>query len=176
MNKETNKHFQNYQELRKQVDTLVDELSKTHQNHMKCKKGCDMCCMDYSIFPIEFYFILNELKTKSVEFTNGKKSKENICVFLRNQVCTVYEQRPFICRTHGLPLLYMSEDSQWELSACELNFTEFDFEEFTLENTFEQDKFNSKLFMLNKDFIADFQGKKYSETDLIPLGDLLEYI
>ena len=64
----------------------------------------------------------------------------------------MYESRPIICRTHGLPLLFMN-DEQWELSACELNFTEFDDEEFKEENTFPQDTFNSKLFMINKRFV-----------------------
>lgn len=176
MDNDINKHFGKYLELRNEIDKLSEELAKGHEKHMKCKKGCDMCCMDYSIFPIEFYFILNDFRGQKIEFESGKKSKENICVFLKNQVCSVYDQRPIICRTHGLPLLYMSEENQWELSACELNFTEFDFEEFTLDNTFEQDKFNSKLFMLNKEFIADFQDKKYVETDLIPLKELLECI
>jgi Fe-S-cluster containining protein len=176
MIKETNKYFQDYLILRSEIDALSNKLAERHKEHMKCKKGCDMCCMDYSIFPIEFYFILNDLKGNKIEFSVGEKSKESVCVFLENQVCSVYDQRPIICRTHGLPLLYMSEDNQWELSACELNFTEFDFEDFTLDNTFEQDKYNSKLFILNKEFVADFQDKKYSETDLIPLKELLNHI
>jgi Fe-S-cluster containining protein len=176
MNKETSKYFQDYLSLRNEIDKLSGELADAHKKHMKCKKGCDMCCMDYSIFPIEFYFILNDLKGNKIEFSVGEKSKESVCVFLKNQVCSVYDQRPIICRTHGLPLLFMSEENQWELSACELNFTEFDFEDFSLDNTFEQDKYNSKLFMLNKEFIAGFQDKKYGETDLIPLKELLNHI
>jgi len=81
-----------------------------------------------------------------------------------------------MCRTHGLPLLYANDDGEWELSACELNFTEFDFEDFTMENTFPQDKYNSKLFLLNREFIAEFADKKYSELDLIPMKELANQI
>jgi len=77
-----------------------------------------------------------------------------------------------MCRTHGLPILYANDNGEWELSACELNFTEFDFDEFTDENTLPQDKYNSKLFLLNREFIAEFKDKKYSEFDLIALKEL----
>jgi hypothetical protein len=49
-------------------------------------------------------------------------------------------------------------------------------EDFTNENTFPQDKFNSQLFMLNKEFIAEFTEKKYKEFDLIPIRELAETV
>lgn len=81
-----------------------------------------------------------------------------------------------MCRTHGLPILYANDTGEWELSACELNFTEFDFNDFTMENTLPQDKYNSKLFLLNREFIAEFKDKKYGEFDLIPMRELALHI
>lgn len=173
MNNNIGTYFEKYKSLRTEIDNDSKNLSLEHSKHMKCKKGCDLCCMDYSIFPIEFYSILNDFKEKKVNTGSSHTEEENVCVFLINHVCSIYEQRPIICRTHGLPLLYMNDNSEWELSACELNFTEFNFNEFTIENTLSQDKINSKLFMLNKEFIADFQDKKYGEMDLIPIKELL---
>jgi uncharacterized protein len=69
-------------------------------------------------------------------------------------------------------LIYANDDGDWELSACELNFTEFDFEDFTPENTLPQDKYNSKLFLLNREFIEDIKDKKYGELDLISMKEL----
>lgn len=174
MNK--NNYFKKYVSLRNEIEEHSKKLSDEHSKHMLCKKGCDMCCIDYSIFPIEFHFILNDFKENKMNFKSLNKLEENVCVFLKNHACTMYEQRPIICRTHGLPLLFMNDSSEWELSACELNFTKFDFGEFTLDNTLPQDKYNSKLFMLNKEFIANFQDKKYCEMDLIPIKDLLNYL
>lgn len=171
-----NKYFKQYVTLRNEIEKHSKKLSVAHSKHMLCKKGCDMCCIDYSIFPIEFHFILNDIKEKKLEFKNLNEVVNNVCIFLKNHVCTLYEQRPIICRTHGLPLLYMNNNSEWELSACELNFTEYDFEKFTLANTLPQDKYNSKLFMLNKEFIVNFQDKKYGEMDLIPIKTLLNYL
>jgi Fe-S-cluster containining protein len=130
--------------------------------------------MDYNIFPVEFYSILQELKDKKFkpEITEPKKEQDSSCIFLKDHKCTIYASRPVICRTHGLPLLYANNEGEWELSACELNFTAFNFEKFTGKNTFPQDKFNSKLFLVNKQFISEISGINYNEFDLIPLKNL----
>lgn len=176
MSKKKKRLFEDYKILRKEIDELSNNLAKNHSEHMKCKKACDMCCMDYSIFPIEFHSILNDLKEKKTVPEFSSERKENVCVFLNKHVCSIYQQRPIICRTHGLPLLFMNDNSDWELSACDLNFKSYNFEEFTLENTFPQDKYNSKLYLLNKAFIADFQEKEYEEFDLIPIKNLLRFL
>jgi Fe-S-cluster containining protein len=170
------KHFKNYVALISEIDDLSNKLEKQHAKHINCKAGCDMCCMDYSIFPIEFHYILNQLKKNKLKPETKENIAEEDCIFLNNHNCSIYNARPIICRTHGLPLIYMNEEGDWELSACELNFTAFNFEEFSETNTFPQDTFNSKLFMLNKEFIRNFKEKKYGELDLIPVKKLKEFI
>ena len=160
-------NFEDYRKLVVEVDQSVKDLSEQHKNHMLCKKGCDMCCMDYSVFPVEYMAIKEALNTNEVD---RHESVDGTCIFLKNHECQIYESRPIICRTHGLPLLFMNDD-QWELSACELNFTEFDDEEFTEDNTFPQDTFNSKLFMINKQFIES-NGLEYSNFDLLEISSL----
>ena len=156
-----------YLELRASIDKFSDQLHKLHKKHMKCQKGCDHCCMDYEIFPIEFDHIKKSIEDQAIETT---VSQDGSCIFLKDHVCQIYDHRPIICRTHGLPLLFMN-DNQWELSACELNFTEFDDEDFTPENTFPQDKFNSQLFVLNREYLKESK-QKYGEFDLRPIQDL----
>ena len=168
----TNKHFEKYKALVGKIVKHVDLLENTHKKHIMCKNGCDMCCIDFSIFPIEYYYILNEIENEQVKPELEGKPKGDICTFLKNHSCTIYNHRPIMCRTHGLPLIYANDNDEYELSACELNFTEFDFDDFTNENTLLQDKFNSKLFLLNREFIAHFKEKKYNETDLIPMKEL----
>ena len=172
MKNSNNIHFEKYKVLLTEIDRHSAILEDLHFKHMQCRNGCDLCCIDFSVFPVEFYFILNELKKKNFKPESGVNTENEICVFLKNNSCTIYEQRPIMCRTHGLPLLYANDNGEWELSACELNFTEFDFDEFTDENTLPQDKYNSKLFLINREFIAEFTDKKYNETDLIPLKEI----
>ncbi|MCG6187812.1 YkgJ family cysteine cluster protein [Maribellus maritimus] len=169
------KQKDNYNKLRKEIDSISAKLENEHKKHLSCKSGCDLCCMDYSIFPIEFFSILGELKKENFQPDTLEKNKsKNECIFLKEHRCTIYPFRPIICRTHGLPLLYANHEGEWELSACELNFTKFSFEEFTVDNTFPQDKFNSKLYLLNKDFITQLNDKNFSEFDLIPIKDLIK--
>lgn len=170
-----NKHYSAYKKLRTTIDGISDTLAGQHKPHMACRKGCDLCCMDYSILPVEFHFIQKELKEEGKQGVSSETSgRTDSCIFLKNHTCTIYEHRPVICRTHGLPLLYTNNDYEWELSTCELNFTHFDYEAFTPDNTFPQDKINSRLFMLNKKFIAEYKEKRYSEFDRIPLMKVAE--
>ncbi|WP_159517072.1 YkgJ family cysteine cluster protein [Sunxiuqinia indica] len=161
------KQFDNYHELKDQIDLLTEKLSDTHKNHMVCKKGCDLCCMDYNVFPVEYNSIKMKIENEPIDF---QESTDGSCIFLKDHACQIYEHRPIICRTHGLPLLFMNEE-QWELSACELNFTDFDDEDFSAKNTFPQDKFNSELFIVNKNYIKE-NNLLHSEFDLIPLNKL----
>jgi Fe-S-cluster containining protein len=43
---------------------------------------------------------------------------------LVNDRCSIYQSRPLICRTQGLPLLIEAEDGGQEVDFCPLNFTE----------------------------------------------------
>jgi len=176
MDKKLAKFEVKYQELINDVDRHSKKLTSIHSKHLHCKMGCDLCCMDYRIFPVEFHTILNRIRKDKSFIKPEKQIDESTCIFLKNHACTIYENRPCICRTHGLPLLYMNDDNEWELSNCELNFTDFDFDEFDSENTFPMDRFNSKLFVLNKQFISEFGDKKYNEFELIPLKKLVDSI
>lgn len=172
------KYYQKYFKLRKNIDSATAKLAKKHHKHMECKAGCDLCCMDYGILPVEFFSIVEELRANNFDKAELPPKPENndSCVFLKNHVCTIYQSRPVICRTHGLPLLFTNDEGEWQLSACELNFTQFNFEKFTTENTYPQDKYNSELFLLNREFIAEFEKGKYNQFDLIPLKKLKNYL
>lgn len=163
--------FSAYNTFITRLDKRCAELTTEHQKHLQCRKGCDLCCMNYRIFPIEFYAMKQALEAKPVATC---ESFDGGCVFLSDHACQIYEHRPIICRTHGLPLLFLN-DEQWELSTCELNFTEFDDEDFSEENTFAQDRFNSDLFMLNKRFI-EANKLPYTEFDLIDMKDLHQVV
>ena len=173
MNESDKSTFAPYYKLRTEIDALSESLEKQHQKHLNCKKGCDLCCMAISVFPVEFYAIKAELDVKSISELAIPQNDED-CHFLVDHSCAIYSSRPVICRTHGLPLLYMSLDGDdYELSCCELNFTNFDFTAFDEDNTYPMDRINSQLYQINKNFVAGFENGKYSETDRIPLGNLI---
>lgn len=172
MNDSDKSTFASYYQLRNEIDALSESLEKQHQKHLNCKKGCDQCCMAISVFPVEFYAIKAELEIESISKLAIPQNEED-CRYLVDHSCAIYASRPVICRTHGLPLLYMSLDGdEYELSCCELNFTDFDLDDFDDENTYPMDRINSQLYQINKNFVASFENGKYSETDRIPLAEL----
>ena len=173
----SSEHIKEYLSLRNEIDTQTKVLWDQHHNNMACKKGCDQCCLNFDVFPIEFEVIKQQVQKEYPKVLEQPLNEESgdKCYFLTNHECRLYNARPIICRTHGYPLLYMNEEGdQWELSHCELNFTEIDDDYFNEENTYPQDTINSKLFMLNKSYINSLDDKKYSEFDLIPLKELLK--
>ncbi len=158
--------LEKYLALRAEVDKLCNQLLAVHAKHLECKKGCSSCCMNFSIFPIEFFAIkhfFNGLSPEIATFVAGEA-----CKFLVNDACTIYDHRPIICRTQGLPLLFTGDEG-WELSACELNFANFDFSEFDVENTFPHDKFNSKLYLLNNEYLESLAGNRVKSEELVEL-------
>jgi uncharacterized protein len=155
--------------LREKIDLLSKRLTDEHKDHLKCEAGCHKCCMDFSIFPVEYFSIHKEINDK--KFIINTIEGDGECLFLITGLCSIYESRPLICRTHGLPMFRMGED-EWELSYCELNFTSEELPELNESNTFPQDLYNSKLFLINREFVNSFKDKRYSDTDLLSLREL----
>jgi Fe-S-cluster containining protein len=162
-----------YRQLRDEVSELSEKLASLHKDEMACKKGCAECCMNFQVLPVEYFSILNEIKKDTPKDFGSQPADDENCNFLVNDLCQIYQSRPFICRTHGLPLLFMNQEGDaWELSACPLNFKKFD--DFHTENTFPQDTYNSKLFLINQEFIKHYTEEQFGEFDLIPINRLVE--
>ena len=167
---------EDYQKLRSAIDLHVQQLEEKHSKNMACKKGCDMCCLNFDVFPIEFDAIKKQVTEQYPETLHQELPLDigEKCLFLVDHQCAIYQARPIICRTHGYPLLYMNDSGdQWELSHCELNFNAVEEDYFHEENTYPQDTYNSQLFMLNKTYIKTAHPDK-KEFDLIPLSHLLK--
>ena len=45
------------------------------------------------------------------------------CALLVDNRCTVYAERPLICRSHGLPVQHRDDDGSTHVEVCPLNFT-----------------------------------------------------
>lgn len=160
-----------YSQLRDEIDTRCTQLHEMHQEHTQCKRGCSDCCMNFSVLPVEFHAILSEIKAHF----KGELTPTNneACLFLVDHACTIYENRPIICRSHGLPILFMDNAGEnFNLSFCPLNFRKADDDYFSIESSYEQDLYNSKLYQINKAFIEAYEEVKYSENQMIELSKL----
>lgn len=163
--------IQQYQRLGYSVNKQCNKLHRLHHGYTKCRKRCDECCMNFRLLPVEFFSILNKIKDSSIQINLSENAEE--CPFLKDHTCQIYEFRPLICRSHGLPILTMDElGENWELSYCPLNFTDIEDEYFTQKNCFQQDVFNSKLYMINQEFIRNFKEDKFGVNDMLDLKEL----
>ena len=175
MNKSAQKQIDAYFTLRKEIDALSQKLSDEHQKHLTCREGCDQCCLNLNIFPVEYEAILAELTPAGIPSITTITGEEDPCTFLKDHYCTIYPSRPIICRTHGLPLLFTNDEgTDLELALCELNFTDALDVEFTVDNTYPEDTFVSRLYQINREFIKHCKDTDYKTQQLIPLTNILK--
>jgi uncharacterized protein len=175
MNESSQRIIGKYLQLREEIDHVCSSLNKIHKKYSNCKQGCDECCMNFRLLPVEFYSIL--FSVKELKLMNLNDNDTNSCPFLIKHSCSIYEHRPLICRSHGLPILDMDQEGEnWELSFCQLNFKENDDEYFTHSNCYHQDLFNSKLYMLNTEFVKFIEGIEYERDEMIEIRKFTEFI
>lgn len=107
----------------KRVEAITSALEVKHTDRLKCQKGCHACCLDdLEVFGIEAALIESE---NQAFLKQEKPHLIGKCAFLNHEgACRIYEQRPFVCRTHGLPISWL-EETEGEIfeyrDICELN-------------------------------------------------------
>ena len=111
-------------ELREQLDAEAGALHRLHAGRLRCGRGCSSCCVDdISVFEIEARLI----RERHAELlASGEPHPEGACAFLDAEgACRVYPDRPYVCRTQGLPLRWLDEGPEGETvelrDICELN-------------------------------------------------------
>lgn len=175
MNKSAQKQIDTYYSLRAEIDLLSQKLTDEHQKHLTCREGCDQCCLNLNIFPVEYEAILAGLTPAGIPSISIITGEDDPCTFLKDHSCSIYHSRPIICRTHGLPLLFTNDEgTDMELALCELNFTDAIELEFTVDNTYPEDSFVSRLYLINREFIKHCKDPDYKGQQLIPLTNILK--
>lgn len=107
--------------LHAEIDERVAALAAQHGDRLQCRAGCAGCCVDgLTVFEIE----ADRIRTHHAALlAKGKPGPAGACAFLDDEGrCRVYADRPYVCRTQGLPLRWFDHDRHAELrDICELN-------------------------------------------------------
>lgn len=91
---------------------LMETVAHLRAPHLACKAGCDACCRT---IPVE----ISELEAKNISSISGrefvklkpgrhtiqgfdKKWRNTPCPFLKEGLCSIYEYRPYSCRSLGV--------------------------------------------------------------------------
>jgi Fe-S-cluster containining protein len=93
---------------RVELDGNTRRLSVLHQARLACKRGCSTCCVDdLSVFEVEAAPIRRRF---AALLANGAPHSEGGCAFLdASGGCRIYAERPYVCRTQGLPLRWLED-------------------------------------------------------------------
>jgi len=97
--------------LHRSVDLEVAPLLERHRERLQCRLGCHACCLDgLTVFEVEARHIRKQhrqLLQIEAPHPAGK------CAFLDGQgACRIYADRPYVCRTQGLPLRWLVEEDE----------------------------------------------------------------
>lgn len=166
-----------YRELRDRIDAEAARLTALHGGNITCRTGCTACCVNLTVFPVEFHAILREMGRDGIKPAAIPFDGTATCGFLHDGLCRIYRYRPLICRTHGLPILYLDDEGdtpEWRVSFCERNFTGEGPVEFTDETLLDIEEMNAELYHINRAFIAASPEKNYHDHSRIALKDLCD--
>ncbi len=137
-----------------EVKRQTVRLEKIHAERLNCKKGCSACCVDdITVFEVE----AENIKQNHIALLKREKpQKKGVCAFLdKNNACRIYENRPYVCRTQGLPFRWFDEieDQFVELrDICPLNEEGEPIESLEEEKCWTIGEFEAKLAELQKEF------------------------
>ncbi len=148
------------------VDGLVSPISARHPG-LRCAAGCASCCQDgLTVFSIEAARIVHHHREL---LERGTPRREGGCAFLDDHDrCRIYEDRPYVCRTQGLPLRWLEKDAAGEFEArdvCALNADAVALEELPPESLWTIGPVESRLAQ-KQDEVDGGRGTRIALRDL----------
>jgi Fe-S-cluster containining protein len=136
------------------VDVRVRELVRRHTTRLQCKPGCADCCVDeLTVFEVE----AERIRYHHPELlAHGEPHPPGACAFLApDSRCRIYPQRPYVCRTQGLPLRWLQEDDAGNVQElrdiCPINETSESITALAVSDCWTIGPIESKLATLQAD-------------------------
>lgn len=104
------------------IDEKTRPIEAHHKERLECRAGCSQCCVDeLTVFEIE----AERIRANCQDILVTKPHPPGACAFLNTDgLCRIYEHRPYVCRTQGLPLRWLEEGEEEVFEyrdICELN-------------------------------------------------------
>ena len=176
----------NYNVLLQKTDEKSMEITTRYQEKIRCGKGCHSCCLHGLTVNglerenIRQHLIANPALVVKVEANaRANPHKGQRCTFLdADGACLVYEARPIVCRSHGVPLktaldpdatVHISS-SEMHLSVCPLNFSDMNLKDVGDHYFINLDTLNTILVLFNQQFDAKNAEKRFLLTPRDILG------
>lgn len=92
------------EKLCEQVDEFAARVGE--RDDVLCRSGCDACCqVELNVCHLEAERVRRAVARMPGSVRPGVGRGPG-CAFLVNSRCTIYDERPLVCRSQGLPLAY----------------------------------------------------------------------
>ncbi|MEJ5260067.1 MAG: YkgJ family cysteine cluster protein [Anaerohalosphaeraceae bacterium] len=179
MPKDTIPAAEEYRRLREDADAIAARLAEVHGREIVCRAGCTDCCQNLSVWPVEFYTVLEDLR--AADYSHLVFNESASCGFLKDGLCQIYPFRPLICRTHGLPIAFeieTAETPEIAVSFCPKNFQNWEQKGLTFgpDNTLPIDRLNERLSQIHLRFLQEAGDESLTVHSRIPLKKLAELL
>lgn len=105
--------------LHDEVDARAEALARVHAGRLRCGRGCSGCCVDgLEVFEVE----AERIRARHAELLRTEDpAPVGGCAFLDAEGgCRIYADRPYVCRTQGLPLRWAAPEGEHR-DVCSLN-------------------------------------------------------
>lgn len=96
--------------LHRRVDEQAAAIAARHGERLRCRLGCTACCIDgITVFAVEAARIREGHEDL---LARAEAHPPGACAFLAaDGACRIYADRPYVCRTQGLPLRWHEPDA-----------------------------------------------------------------
>ena len=160
-------HFlDNYKQLTARIDALCNEIAAALGEQITCSAGCSSCCTAITVFSVEAAAMrealanLPDTTAEEIRRHVSEHADDERCPLLLHHRCLLYDARPIICRTHGLPIVYTTDD-QRNSDCCPLNLTEA--ESISGSHVVDLDKLNTLLVAVNSIYLSQTDSSESPE-------------
>lgn len=164
-------------ELWAKIERFGRVVEARHGDEMPCRKGCHACCVEgLTVTRVEAEAIVEAVATLGEEARallrrNLEAPRGEGCVALDDDgACLVYEGRPLVCRTHGLPLRLKQARGLPVLDACNLCFTRTPLSSLDRSLVLDQTTLSTILFAIDaaaSDADGAPRGERFSIDDVL---------
>lgn len=177
-----NNRYSNYTQLLDKVDAMFETVMSRNESQFACQQGCYGCCKSgLSVSHIEASRIREWLENQKdilnkIQDDSRMMVDERFCPLLDRQgLCSIYEVRPMICRSHGMPVSWAPDveggapmaETMEQRDVCPLNFRDVDLKALSPSDVLSLDKLNRLLSLIDRHFDESQAGMRFKLSDII---------
>ena len=164
-----NNRFDNYRQLLQRVSAKFAEIVSLRPSQYVCQKGCFSCCKSgLTVTHIEKQHIKSWLSEKSdtvsllYKLRDARPHGNSSCELLTNEgACAIYDVRPIICRSHGVPVKTPSvEPNKQTLDVCPLNLRTLNLNDLAGDESLNLETVSAILSVVDRHYDEKNAGKR----------------